>query len=44
MAQIYFFDDQLHNDPTQDPDYQDLNINFIHIPEGDYNEDRNLYF
>ena len=44
MAQIYFFDDQLHNDPTQDPDYQDLNINFIHIPEGDYNEDRNFFF
>ena len=43
-AQIYFFDDQLHNDPTQYADYQDLNITFIHIPEGNYHADGNFLF
>jgi len=43
-AQIYFFDDQLHNDPTQYPEYNDLNITFIHIQEGNYHADGNFLF
>ena len=43
-TQIYFFDDQLHNDPTQYADYQDLNITFIHIQEGNYHADGNFLF
>ena len=43
-TQIYFFDDQLHNDPTQYADYQDLNITFIHIPGGNYHADGNFLF
>jgi len=42
--QIYFFDDQLRNDPTQYPEYQDLNISFIHIPDGNYTNDGNYFF
>ena len=31
-AQIYFFDDQLHNDPTQYPEYNDLNDLTVNAP------------
>ena len=41
-GQIYFFDDNIDNEPPLDDGYE--NINFIHIPAGNYSEDHLALF